>query len=797
MLKNYFNVAFRNLRKNKLYSFINIAGLTLGTACCVLIALYIYDETMYDHFHQQGNRIVRATMEFSNAGTINKVATTGTKAGPQLKRTFPEIEAFVRTFKTTRVVTCQDKQFDEHGFLYADSSFFKVFSFPLTEGNVKTALNEPGKVVLSENAAKKYFGDEAPLGKTLLVGTKDYEVTGVAANAPGNSQIQFDFIASFSNLDAAKTEEWFTANYITYFLLHDESQIADLQAKVNSYMQQGVKKELGFEGSDYLTYNLEPFTRVHLHSSLEGFEPNGNITYLYILGIIALLILSIACVNYTNLAIAQFSGRTGEIGIRKVMGALRGQLFIQFIGESVLLTLIALAFAILLCALLLPVFNEITTKAFTAAILFQPLFIGFIFTLGLVVSLAAGVYPALILSNTGIVKILKSGFSMTSSGGTVKKSLVVFQFAISIFLIISTMIILQQLSYIRHKNLGYDKEHILILPVDGRMTTQYEEIKSAIGNIPGVVSISGAYEPPTFVQWGDGIDAETGVAKKQLSVNAIPADPDFISTLGMQLVAGTDFTSADLLLQDTSDNYKNYRNTFILNETAAKELGWKPEEAIGQTISKGFPGTVKGVVKDFHFASLHQPIGPLVIFVNENLARNFFVKIHSEDLSTTISQLEKMWKARVPYRPFEYHFLDEDYNSLYVADRRTAQIIGIASGLAVILACLGLFGLAAFTMAQRTKEIGIRKILGAGLKQILILVSGDFLKLVAIAVFVASPAAWVAGNKWLEDFAYRISIEWWVFAVAGVASLLIAFLTISTQAIKVAVANPVKSLRTE
>ncbi|HUM45894.1 MAG TPA: ABC transporter permease, partial [Chitinophagales bacterium] len=322
-------------------------------------------------------------------------------------------------------------------------------------------------------------------------------------------------------------------------------------------------------------------------------------------------------------------------------------------------------------------------------------------------------------------------------------------------------------------------------------------IKKSIAALPGVINVAGAYEPPTFVQWGDGIEAETGVAKKELSVNAIPADADFIKTMGMQIVAGTDFSPADLLLQDTSQDYKNFRHTFMINETAARELGWTPEQAVGQTISKGSPGVIKAVVKDFHFASLHQPIGSLIIFLSEDFAGNLFVKIDGSNIPSTLQQLEKTWKERVPYRPFEYHFLDDDYNRLYTAEQRSAKIIGISAGMAIILACLGLFGLAAFTMVQRTKEIGIRKILGAGLSNIFLLVTSDFIKLICLAILIASPIAWYAGNQWLQDFAYRISIQWWVFAVAGIATIIIALLTLCFHSIKVAAANPVTSLRTE
>jgi putative ABC transport system permease protein len=799
MLINYFKIAWRNLKKNKLYSFINIMGLTIGMTSCILIGLYIGHEWSYDRFHKNADRIVRVTMEYSNGGTIGKYAQTGTRVGPQLKRNFPQVSAFARTFKFPRVISYREKVFDEKNFLYADSSFFDLFSFQLIRGNASTALNAPDQLVITESAAKKYFGNEDPVGKTLLIANSDhYIVTGIVQDAPGNSQIHFDFVASFISLDESKTEEWWTANDVTYLLLNRADQIPLLTNQVTSYMQSGqVRKEAHVEGNDYLTYHLEPLKKVHLYSSLDGFEPNGNITYIYILGAIAVLILLIASVNYTNLATALSVSRGSEIGIRKVLGAGPLQIFLQHLGESALITFIALILAVCISLELLPLFNQFADKSISPSVLFNPLPLSSILVLGLIVSLLAGFYPAFVLSNAKLAGILKSGFSISASGGGLRKSLIVTQFVISVFLIISTIIILQQLSFIQHKKLGFDKDHIVVLPVDYQMRRDYDQIKKAIGLNPNVMAVAGANQNPTFVQWGDGIHVDKGSEQKNLPVNCIPADLDFVKTFGMQIIAGTDFSSADMHLMDTTDNYKHYRYSFILNESAVKAIGWKPQEAIGRTIEKGSPGTVKAVVKDFHFSSLHQPIGPLLIFLDTQYTSHMFVKISGADVNGTLNYLQSVWKERVPYRPFEYHFLDEDYNALYKVETRTSQIFGFFSTTAILLACLGLFALATFTTVQRTKEIGIRKVLGASIVSIASLLSGDFLKLVVIAAIIAFPLAWWAMHQWLQDFAYRININWLVFVSAGLAAIFIALITVSFQAIKAAMANPVTSLRSE
>ena len=808
MFKNYFKIAWRHLKRNELYTFVNIVGLTVGVVSCILIGLYITRELSYDKFNKNADRIVRVTMDYSDAGTVTKIAVTGTKVGPQFKRTFPSVQSFCRTERASQVVAGNDKLFEEKNFLYADSAFFQMFSFKLLQGNVNTSLDAPYKVVLTQSTSKKYFGNENAVGKILRINNKiDYQVTGIVADAPGNSQIKFNFVASFASLNVSKTEEWWTANYVTYLLLYQSSQINSLQKEITAYMNSELIREEalgdGSKSSDYLTYHIEPLKKVHLYSSLEGLEPNGNITYIYILGIVAFLILLIACINYTNLAIAQSVRRSAEIGIRKVFGANKWQLFYQFISESAVLTFAALLFGLLISIELLPLFNTISGKSIVAGMLLKPMPIGVMLVLGIFVTIFAGGYPAIILSNSKLINILKSGFHITSAGSALRKMLIIFQFVISIFLIATTFIILQQLSFIQHKNLGYDKDHVIVLPVDQQIRNHYVDIKSVMKLYSQIKSVSGGYETPVFVQWGDGITTENGSQmrrinneKTKISVTAMPVELDFTKTLGMQIIAGNDFTRTDLL-QDTTDNFKNFHYTFILNETAVKDLGWTPDEAIGKTIYKGKPGIVKGVVKDFHFASLHQPIGPLVIYLDTTYIHYMFVKISGKDIPATIQFLKTVWKERFPQRPFEYHFLDDDYNHLYITEQRIAKLFVVFSTIAILLACLGLFALTAFTTIQRTKEIGIRKVLGASVSSIAGMLSIDFLKLVVIASIIAFPLTWWAMNKWLQSFAYRINISWWVFVIAGLAAILIALITVSYQSIKAAIANPVNSLRSE
>jgi putative ABC transport system permease protein len=799
MFRNYLKTAFRNLGKNKLYSGINIIGLTVGLAACLLIGVFINHELSYDKFNINADKIVRVTMEYKNAETVNKVATTGTKVGPQFKRTFPAVEEYARTFISHGIIKYGEKIFDEQRILFADQPFFKIFSFDLLEGNAATALDAPDRIVLTRSMAKKYFGSENAINKTITAFGKELTVSAICEDAPQNSQIKFDFVTQFLNLgNNVKNETWWTANWITYFLVRDKKDIPQLQQQIIAYMNTNeVRTEARLQGNDYLTYHLEPLKTVHLRSSLAGFEPNGSMTYIYMFAIIALLILIIASANYTNLATAQSTGRGNEIGMRKVLGASKKQVFFQFIGESTVITFLSATIALALGIFLIPYFNNVTGKEFTAEVLLQPIPIISLALFAILVSFLAGFYPAMILSGTKILGVLKKGFRITGGGGTLRKSLIVIQFSISVFLIIYTAIILQQMHFMQTKNLGYDKEHIAVLPIGGKMRNDFQNIKEAIAHLTGVEGVTAAYETPEFVEWGDGITVTDEKGKKDISLNAMPVDLDFTKTLKMQLIAGRDFQQSDFAIMDTTNDYANFQQPYIINESLAKKIGWTAEQAIGKKIEKGYPGPVVGVVKDFNFSSLREPIGPLLIFLGRDFSRSFMVRINGNDMRPTLGRLEMMWKQRIPDRPFNYHFLDEDYNKLYVGEQRSSALFTVAATLAILLACLGLFGLAAFTTVQRTKEIGIRRVLGANITSITMLIARNFLMMIGIAILIAVPLAWYAGDRWLQDFAFRIPVQGWVFIAASVATILIALATVGFHSVRSALMNPVKSLRTE
>ncbi|GAB5398478.1 MAG: ABC transporter permease [Aureisphaera sp.] len=802
MLKNYFKIALRNLKKNKLYTTINIFGLSIGLAACLLISLYIYSELTYDSFHEKSSQIVRATMEYKLSNEINTAAVTGTKVGPEFKRRIPSVEDYVRTYISSANVVYENNSFVEDRILFADPSFFNIFSFQLIQGNETSALDASNKIVLTESMAQKYFGSDNPIDKVINAFGRDLVVSGVCKDAPKNSQIKFDFVTQFLNLNNnVKNEQWWSANWITYLLLNNSAEIANVEQQIGDYMASDlVKQEARLDAGDYLKYNLEPLLDVHLKSDLAGFEPNGSLMYIYVFVIITILILLIAIANYTNLATAQSTMRSGEIGVRKVMGASKKQVFFQFISEATTVTIISTIIALSISILSIPYFNNITGQSFSRLELLQPLPLFLLLMFCIVVSALAGLYPALILSNSKVISILKKGFRSTGTGGNglLKKSLIVGQFAISVFLIIFTLIIIQQMNYVQSKDLGYNKDHIVVMPIRGKMLNDFTSIKEAFQQVQGVKSVTASYETPEFVEWSDGIYAVDENGEHDVSVNAMPVDLDFIETMGMELVAGRDFTTTDFALMDTiNSGNKKYQIPYLINETLANRIGWTPEEAIGRTIENRAEGPVLGVVKDFHFSSLHDPIGPLLIFLNRNFSRNYMVRISNTDVEGTLARLENTWSSRVSDKPFDYHFLDQDYDALYQSEKRSSILFTVAASLSVLLACLGLFGLVAFSIVRRTKELGIRKVLGANLGNIMLLVSKNFLILVAVAVAIASPFAYWTAKNWLQNFTYRIEPQLHVFLIAGLVTVLITIITISYHSFKAALANPVKSLRTE
>jgi len=799
MIKNYFTITFRNLWKNKTASFINVFGLTIGLTSCLLIGIYIQHELNYDKFERKGDRIARAIMEYKfDGGTeMKKGNFTSVRVAKVFKQTFPEIEDAVRMWEHSRVVQYDNKLIDEKRFMYADPSFFNLFSFKLLKGAAQHVLDAPNKVVLTETIAKKYFGSENPVGKILKVGadTANYQVTGVIQDSPSDSQVKFDFLASFSSLHTEDLEKtYWDANYTTYFLLKHPSDISTLQAKITPFMQEEMKGQ-----GATVDFMLEPFMGIHLHSEFEGFEPGNNIKYIYILEAAALLILVIACFTYINLNTARSIERAREVGVRKVIGARKSQIFWQFIGESAILCSAAVILSLILAVTLLPEFNQLTQRQLAIQSIFSAQFIAGLVLITLLVSLAAGSYPALILSNFQPVKVLKGAFKNTGSGQLVRKSLIVFQFSISALLIVCTVIMQKQLSFIQNKDMGYNRDHVLVLPMDAKMHDHLDAIKQEFKSNHNVQSVTTCDNTPVNIGGGYNMRSSVMPENQQIAVTANVIDEDFVKTIGLKIVAGADLSQQDMKdvsYQDADRSKRVYH--FILNESAAKELGWTPQKAIGQKmyLDASRPGFVKAVVKDFNFESIHNPIKPLVLFP-QVWGRTLLVKISGDNIRQTIAFLGSKWKQLVQSRPFEYHFLDEDFNNLYNSELRLGTVLNIFSSVAIVLACLGLFGLSAYSVKQRVKEVGIRKVLGARVGNIVTTLSADFVKLVLISILISSPLAWWLTDKWLQGFAYRAEVTAWIFIAAGMAVVFIALLTVSIQTIKAASANPVTSLRNE
>ena len=799
MWQNQFKLAWRHLLKHRLFTAIKLTGLTAGLAACLLVGLYLHHEWNYDACHLLADRIVKVNMEYNFSGETVRTQMTGNKVGPSFERDFPEVEAFLRVMDARVVVKYGSILLEEERFFFADSTFFEMFTFPLLKGAPNTVLNAPDQVVLSESTARRYFGDADPMGKVLGIGTsREVTVTGIMADPPANTHLRPDFVCSFVSLGQARPENetWWNANYATYLLLKHPDGLAPLQARMTPYMATK-SSETGLTGQSYLTFHIEKLRDLHLRSAVSGhFEPNGDQRYLSMLGFAALFILLIGCTTYVNLATAAGMERAKETGICKVLGAARPQLVGQHLSEAFLLTFGSLAAAWAAALALLPAFNSLFDTVLAPVPLFSPallaLFIGF----GLAVSLLAGLYPAVVVSRFTPVSVMKGQIRHGQSGAWLRKSLVTGQFAISILLIISTLLLREQLQFVQHKKLGFDQEQVIALPADGKINEQYETLKKQLLQQTHVRSVSTGYDLPTHIMGGYNI-GKTSDEQDDRPVTALPAGLDFLETLGMQLAIGSDFTPADLETAQLARRDSTLRMPVLLNEAQVRSFGWSLEEALLRPIVfNGGAAVVKGVVRDFHFRSLHEPIAPLVIFP-DTWGRFVLVKLAGTHTEAGILQVGSIWQALVPHRPFSYRFLDEELALMYQAERRTARIVSAFSWLAIILACLGLFGLASFNFSQRTKEVGVRKVLGASTAGIVALLSKDFLLLVFIAFFVAAPLAWFLMEKWLEGFAYRIDMPWKVFAVAGITAVAVAFLTVSFQSVKAALANPVKSLRSE
>ena len=802
MLKNYLLTSLRNFRRHQLFSTINVLGLTVGLSCVLLITTYVYYELQYDQFHVQKDRIVRASLEYGEGGIVAKTAISPTAVLPAFQREFPEVVGGVRIFETSRLVQQEDKSFQEEHFFYADSTFFSVFSFPLLQGDSGTALTAPQSVVLTASVAEKYYGEQwanqGVVGKTLLIGTDrtPFTVTGVMANPPVYSHFHPRLIASTISLDWFQEEMWWSANYYTYLLLNEPEAIHTLAAKIPALLKRELPDD--FREGNYVQYNLLPLSDIHLRSDMSSeLEPGGDYRYVYIFSAVALLILLVACINYVNLTTARATHRAREVGMRKVLGAYRSQLFGQFISEAALITVLSMLASLVLAHLLLPYFQQLAQRDFTFDYLRQPVAIACVVGIGMLVSLLAGAYPALVLSSFRPVQVLKGKVRANGAEGKLRQGLVVFQLVISTFLIVSTFIIYQQLNFIQQQKLGYDKNQLIALPMDDKVRDQYEALKTELKKQNQVEEVSAAYETPTDIEGGYALSLAGTSDEFSMAATGLPVNKDFLATVGLELVAGHDFTSVDLAAIEGSFDSSTYG--FMINETAARALGFSPEEAMQQNITMTGRGSVlRGVVKDFHFGSLHKKIDPLVIFFDPWQSRTILVRTaaHS-NASATLAAMRNAWDKVIRHRPFEATFLNDEFNMLYTNEQQAGQLFNVFALIAVFIACLGLFGLTAFTTVQRAKEIGIRKVLGASVLSIVVLLSRDITKLVLVALLLAIPLSYFLMDRWLESFAYRIGVPVTGLVVAGIIALLIAWLTVSYQAIRAALSNPVDALKNE
>jgi len=797
MIKNYIKTAWRNLVINKVTSLISIAGLAVGIGCFILLATYLLNELRYDRFHVKADRIVRVVYNYksSDDAEAKSVSVTPTAPVPVFKQQLQEIEDGVRIYRYNNPVQYQDKLFNEKRFFLADEPFFKIFSFKFLKGNAATALRDPSAVVITASTAKKYFGNEDAVGKVLKVNNKqNMMVSGVVEDVPEYSQIKFDMIGSYAGLEHAKTRKWDSANDYSYLLLKPGVNMASVEQKMNNYVAELFKDD--FRQGHKMWFKLEPLTNVHLKSAATyPLTPSGNIKYIYILGAVAVILLLLACVNFLNLITAKAIERGHEIGVRKVMGAARTQLFVQFIIESAMITLVSLLGGLFLADVSFKWFSDFSGQQLGFQTWNISWLVMAVAALFVAVTFLAGTYPSLYLSSFNPIVTLKGKLTNTTGGKALRRSLVIVQFVVSVFFMICTVIAGSQLRYIQHLNIGIDRSQVMVLDLGGESLKEVQSFNNAVTQLPGVLGATASYDSPVDVHGGYSINKADGKnSDYNLSVTALPVEKNFLKTLGIKLVQGIDFTNADETRATDPDQNKRYYG-FIINEKAAEALGWKAEEAIGKHIGlNGRTGEVRGVAQNFNFASLHQEVTPIVMFTEDYFGK-ILVKTSGNNIGKTIAAVKEKWAAFNPATPFEYHFLDQEFDDMYKVEQRIGSILTAFTLVTIFISCLGLFGLAVFSTRQRVKEVGVRKVLGASVFSIVKLVSGDFLKLVIISVIIASPIAWYVMHKWLQDFAYKISIQIWVFIAAGTVAILIAFITVSVQSLKAALANPVKSLR--
>ena len=810
MIKNYIKIAWRNLKRYRLLSFINLFGLAVGLTCCLLILTYILNELSYDRYNKDADQVYRVTRTFYNGNgeKTMKLSTISPPFGYYMPAEFPEIQKMTRLLNSgTTPLRYKDKLINQPDVYFADENLFDVFTVKVLEGSPKTALSEPFSVMMTEETARKYFGSEDPMNKVLRANNQfDVKVTGIYKAFPPNAHLHPDILVSFNTLKDSAVygaenlrTNWGNNSFFTYIKLPKNYDIKKMESRFPAFLDNHMAGQYnGVKPSKATSLGLQKLTDIHLYSHTDyEAEPNGDINRVYIFSAIALFILLIACINYMNLSTARSALRAKEIGIRKVIGARKKELIFQFLGESIIISWLAALLAFILLYFSLPWLNRLSGQQLSVSLLLKwqvlvpllltPFLVGFI----------SGIYPALFMSGFQPVKTLKGLFKVGGSSISFRKVLVVTQFAISIILIITTTVVFQQLHFMQNASLGYDKDHIVTLPYYSQLNNQYESFRNALLRNSNIREVGLSSRIPTgrlLDDMGASAPGADSLVPVKAEIRYVATDYDFIPTYGISLAAGRNF----------SREYGTDTSNFVINESAVKAIGWKsPQQAIGKDFKYGFiNGHIIGVMKDFNFESLHQTIKPLIFIMpastgNNTFYNNISIKISGQHISSALATLKDTWQKYLPDLPYEYSFLDNRFSKLYQAEQRQASIFTVFACIAIFIACLGLFGLSAFAITQRVKEIGIRKVLGARAGSIVTLLSTDFLKLVVISAIIAFPVAWYAMTKWLEDFAYRIDIHWWVFVLSGIVTLLVALITVSFQAIKAAMTNPVQSLRSE
>ncbi|MET3981565.1 putative ABC transport system permease protein [Mucilaginibacter sp. UYP25] len=807
MFRNYLKTAFRSLKKNKGFTIINVLGLAMGLCVCMLIVFYVIDELGYDKFNTKIDRIYRVNNDIKFGGSDRSFAQSPAPLAAAFLADLPEVEKTVRLrIHGDYKIRKGDQNVQEENIVYADPDLFSVFTLPMIQGDPNTALKSPNSVVINQTIAKKYFNTTNAVGKTLVMNdTLNFKVTGVIKDIPTQSHFRFGIYLSMISLEDSKTDNWLSNNYNTYVLLRPGANANTLEAKFPNMVRKYVGAQLEpairmsydqfLKTGSYFKMNLTPLNDIHLKSNRIGeLGNNSNIQYVYIFLAVAIFILLIACVNFMNLSTARSSNRAKEVGVRKVLGSPRKMLIMQFLSESVIVTFIATVIGVVAAWALLPYFNDTSGKelAFTAQtfIWLVPVLLGGV----LVIGGLAGSYPAFFLSAFQPIDVLKGKLASGFKGGFLRSFLVVFQFSISIFLIIGTMVIYNQLKYIQNKDLGYNRDHVLIIKGTGTLNDQAKVLKEELNRLPGVknATLSGFIPTANYRNSTTFFTSQARDAKTALSTQFWGVDNDYIPTMGMKVAAGRNF-SKEMSTDSAS---------VMINESAARQLGFA--NPIGKELYLPMDQKasilkqvhIVGVVKDFNFNSLRENVTPLVFELTTNTDA-LSVQLNTADVTGLIAQIKTKWQSVSPNMPFQYSFMDEEFDATYRTEQRIGKIFVSFTTMAIVIACLGLFGLAAYAAEQRTKEIGIRKVLGANVSIIVGMLSKDFIKLVVISILIASPLAWFAMQHWLSGFAYRDGIKWWIIASAGAGAMVIAFITISFQSIKAALANPVKSLKSE